>query len=213
MPEPNFNEIIAKINSVDIDVRVQSIYQLGRFREPKVLDLLLDIAISDDVHQARSAAEHVIAVFSKLPEFIDLLLRKLIEVESMEQKELIARILQGNKDLRVVHSIVATSGQYQDNIHLRESAVWVLLSYDRARAKEYCSKLKIDILVAEDEYDIRDLICFTLMFGGWKVIGVHNGEAVCTFAEICAPSLVLMDVRMPRMTGYEACKVIKADQI
>ena len=67
------------------------------------------------------------------------------------------------------------------------------------------------ILIAEDERDIRDLITFTLQFAGYEVIAVGNGaEAVeATLKE--RPDLVLMDVRMPVMTGYEACERIKSD--
>lgn len=66
------------------------------------------------------------------------------------------------------------------------------------------------ILVAEDERDIRELINFTLMFAGHTVTLAANGEeAVQKIAE-ARPDLIMMDVRMPRMTGYEACRQIKA---
>lgn len=66
------------------------------------------------------------------------------------------------------------------------------------------------ILVAEDERDIRELIVITLQLGGFNVVDVTNGdEAVKKAAEI-KPDLILMDVRMPIMTGYEACEALKA---
>ncbi len=65
------------------------------------------------------------------------------------------------------------------------------------------------ILVAEDERDIRALIAFTLQFAGHEVVVVANGaEAVEKALEI-NPDLILMDVRMPRMTGYQACEALK----
>lgn len=67
------------------------------------------------------------------------------------------------------------------------------------------------ILVAEDERDIRDLISFTLQFAGHQVITANNGEEAVQLALQEIPDLVLTDVRMPKMTGYEACKLIKAD--
>lgn len=67
------------------------------------------------------------------------------------------------------------------------------------------------ILVAEDEKDIRDLLTFTLQFAGHAVITVTNGEEAWQAAPSVLPDLILMDVRMPRMTGYEACERIKAD--
>lgn len=67
------------------------------------------------------------------------------------------------------------------------------------------------ILVAEDERDIRDLLAFTLQFAGHQVVTVSNGEEAWLAAPQVMPDLILMDVRMPRMTGYEACERIKAD--
>ncbi len=67
------------------------------------------------------------------------------------------------------------------------------------------------ILVAEDERDIRDLIAFTLRFAGHEVVTAINGEELVQLALKAAPELILTDVRMPKMTGYEACKLIKAE--
>lgn len=65
------------------------------------------------------------------------------------------------------------------------------------------------ILVAEDERDIRELINFTLMFGGHTVTTVANGEEAVQKAAEIKPDLIMMDIRMPRLTGYEACRQIK----
>jgi len=67
------------------------------------------------------------------------------------------------------------------------------------------------ILIAEDEKDIRDLITFTLRFAGHEVIPTPNGEEAYNTAIKEMPDLILMDVRMPRMTGYEACEHLKAN--
>ncbi|MGD0751400.1 MAG: response regulator [Anaerolineales bacterium] len=67
------------------------------------------------------------------------------------------------------------------------------------------------ILVAEDERDIRDLITITLDFAGYKVVSASDGEEAVNLARQEIPDLILMDVRMPRMTGYEACALLKAD--
>jgi two-component system alkaline phosphatase synthesis response regulator PhoP len=71
------------------------------------------------------------------------------------------------------------------------------------------------ILIAEDERDIRDLITFTLQFAGHEVIATTNGQEAYDMALTLKddpPDLILMDVRMPRMTGYEACQRIKAEE-
>jgi len=69
----------------------------------------------------------------------------------------------------------------------------------------------VKILVAEDDPDIRDLLTFTLQFAGYEVKSVNNGEDAIRLARRDDPDLILLDVRMPRMTGYEACSLIRAD--
>lgn len=69
------------------------------------------------------------------------------------------------------------------------------------------------ILIAEDEPDIRDLVSFTLKFAGHTVVAVGNGAEAVEAAKTEMPDMILMDVRMPRMTGYEACKLMKADPL
>ena len=68
------------------------------------------------------------------------------------------------------------------------------------------------ILIAEDEPDIRELVAFTLRFGGYEVVAASNGEDAVHTASREHPDLILMDVRMPRMTGYDACRMMKANR-
>jgi len=66
------------------------------------------------------------------------------------------------------------------------------------------------ILIAEDERDIRDLITFTLRFAGHDVTAASNGAEAVEQAGKILPDLIMLDVRMPKMTGYEACEQIKS---
>lgn len=65
------------------------------------------------------------------------------------------------------------------------------------------------ILIAEDEPDIRELVAFTLRFAGHEVVTTNNGEEALHKAQEMIPDLIMMDVRMPRMTGYDACRAMK----
>lgn len=67
------------------------------------------------------------------------------------------------------------------------------------------------ILIAEDEPDIRELLTFMLRFAGYEVVAATNGEDAVLTAARELPDLVLLDVRMPRMTGYDACRLIRAN--
>lgn len=68
------------------------------------------------------------------------------------------------------------------------------------------------ILIAEDERDIRDLVVYSLRFGGFEVVEAINGQEAVEKAQQAVPDLILMDVRMPKMTGYEACKQLKSKE-
>jgi CheY-like chemotaxis protein len=68
------------------------------------------------------------------------------------------------------------------------------------------------ILVAEDERDIRELIVFTLEMVGCRVVAVPNGQEAVKQALEIKPDLILMDVRMPKMDGFEACKTLKQQE-
>jgi len=66
------------------------------------------------------------------------------------------------------------------------------------------------ILVAEDERDIREFLAIVLQVQGFEVITARNGEEAVAQARRHRPDLILMDVRMPKMTGYRACEALKA---
>jgi DNA-binding response OmpR family regulator len=69
------------------------------------------------------------------------------------------------------------------------------------------------VLVAEDDTDIRGLITFSLEYAGYRVLEALNGEDAVKMAEEEQPDLILLDVRMPRMGGYEACILLKAQEV
>ncbi len=66
------------------------------------------------------------------------------------------------------------------------------------------------ILVAEDERDIRDLLVTFLEIGGFTTVAVPNGQEAVKQAVDRRPDLILLDVRMPRMDGLQACAALKA---
>ncbi len=67
------------------------------------------------------------------------------------------------------------------------------------------------ILVADDEEYIRELICTTIGLGSYDIYKAHDGEEALEMARKVQPDLMLLDVRMPKMTGFEVCKAIKDD--
>ena len=68
------------------------------------------------------------------------------------------------------------------------------------------------ILVAEDEDDVRKLLVDALEISGFDVVSVPDGAAAVAEAGKRLPDLIMLDVRMPKMTGFEACKILKAQE-
>ena len=65
------------------------------------------------------------------------------------------------------------------------------------------------ILVAEDQPHIRALIEFKLKNNGYRVVAVEDGEAALTKAKEMIPDMILLDVMMPMMTGFEVLAALK----
>ncbi len=65
--------------------------------------------------------------------------------------------------------------------------------------------------MVDDEEFVRKLIRIKLGFLGLRVIEAANGEEAVRLAREESPDLILLDVMMPRMNGFEACEKIKQD--
>jgi len=67
------------------------------------------------------------------------------------------------------------------------------------------------ILVVEDTADIRDILIRQLRFAGHDVISAENGIDGIACARAQLPDLIVMDLVMPILNGWEAIKQLKAD--
>ena len=64
------------------------------------------------------------------------------------------------------------------------------------------------ILVVEDEYSINDGLTFALRKEGYEVRGAFNGKEALELVENFKPDLVLLDLMLPDMDGFDICKEI-----
>jgi len=67
------------------------------------------------------------------------------------------------------------------------------------------------VLAVDDEPHILKLIAFSLKAHGFDVLEASDGLSAIAVAQAEHPDLILLDVMMPALDGYEACRRIKAD--
>ncbi|WP_249998093.1 response regulator transcription factor [Actinoplanes sp. M2I2] len=67
------------------------------------------------------------------------------------------------------------------------------------------------VLVADDDADIRDLVAFKLEQAGFEVIAVEDGQAAVEQARDRQPTLAVLDVSMPGLSGIDVCRKLRAD--
>ena len=69
------------------------------------------------------------------------------------------------------------------------------------------------ILVVEDQEDNRQILRDLLANAGYEMIEAVDGEQALTQAAKHTPDLILMDIQLPLLDGYEATRRIKADPV
>lgn len=101
---------------------------------------------------------------------------------------------------------VVTSVPASTNLFTADSVVEQSATGGPANAQSLDQKT---VLVVDDSPTVRKLVAITLEKRGYKVVSAFDG--VAAIKEIAAhnPSLILMDVNMPRLDGYQLCKLVK----
>jgi DNA-binding response OmpR family regulator len=67
------------------------------------------------------------------------------------------------------------------------------------------------VLVADDDADIRDLVAFKLEQAGLEVITAEDGQQAVDQARARRPTLAVLDVSMPALSGIDVCRMLRAD--
>ncbi|MEW6365595.1 MAG: response regulator [Acidobacteriota bacterium] len=73
--------------------------------------------------------------------------------------------------------------------------------------------MKLRVLLADDDADLRFLTACTLEDEGWEVTGVPNGREAIERLRQGAFDLVILDAQMPVMDGFEAYELIRQDAL
>ncbi len=72
--------------------------------------------------------------------------------------------------------------------------------------------MKPRILVADDDDGLRQLLRLILSREGFEVFEAANGEQALALAVAVDPAVILLDVMMPDLDGYDVCRRLKNDQ-
>lgn len=71
--------------------------------------------------------------------------------------------------------------------------------------------MAIDILIAEDEPSILESLDFILRRAGWTISAVTDGEAALEAIRRIRPRMVVLDVMLPKRSGFDVLKHIRAN--
>lgn len=73
--------------------------------------------------------------------------------------------------------------------------------------------MAVDILIAEDEPSILESLDFILRRAGWSIASVTDGDAVISTLRRATPKVLVLDVMLPKRSGFDVLKQIRADDV
>ena len=83
---------------------------------------------------------------------------------------------------------------------------------DNTTASDNNPVVEDKVLLVDDNTTNLQLLHETLDGLGYKLLIAKNGQTALTIAQKAAPSLILLDIMMPEIDGYEVCRRLKADK-
>ena len=69
------------------------------------------------------------------------------------------------------------------------------------------------ILVVDDDIDTLRLVGLMLQRQGYQIVAANNGHQALTMAQAEKPDIILLDVMMPDMDGYEVCRRLRSSNV
>src|SRR4026207_888802 len=69
------------------------------------------------------------------------------------------------------------------------------------------------ILIVEDEFALRDTLSYNLKKDGFTVEAVGDGRAAIDSARQLKPALIVLDLMLPEIDGFEVCRILRKEMI
>lgn len=86
-----------------------------------------------------------------------------------------------------------------------------MTQFAEGRPRALGGDLAIDILIAEDEPSILESLDFILRRAGWSISSVTDGDAVLDGVKRLKPRVLVLDVMLPKRSGFDILKHLRAD--
>ena len=72
---------------------------------------------------------------------------------------------------------------------------------------------KGEILIVEDDRDIAEMVEYNLREEGYETLSAFNGEEGVKLAKKESPDLIILDIMLPIIDGFEVCRILKKEQV
>ena len=119
-------------------------------------------------------------------------------------------------DIRSVATIILTAKeQMRDIFKLEGVNDYIVKPFDMEsllrKIKKKLAVKKKKILVVDDERDVVDLIETRLDLSGYEVLNAYDGLSALEIAKSQKPDLIVLDIMMPKLDGFNICRMLKFD--
>jgi two-component system, cell cycle response regulator DivK len=88
-----------------------------------------------------------------------------------------------------------------------------MVSAPEGAAREFEKSVSALVLLVDDSSDAREMYGEYLRFAGFRVVTADNGVEALAAAQAEWPAVILMDLAMPRMDGWECIRRLRADPL
>lgn len=141
-----------------------------------------------------------------------------VHMECDQEIDLIVH-LTNEKDVRIKGLVVWSdkkdeSGFYRVGLKLlktgsEDESLFIAFYNERVTQQQ---KPKKKVLVVDDEVDLAQLLSFHLVQAGYTVVMAHDGEEGYQKYEQEQPDLIILDLKMPKLNGFEVCRKIRREK-
>jgi CheY-like chemotaxis protein len=114
-------------------------------------------------------------------------------------------------ELRNAHGVSFLRKTAATNEAARNEAEYLRLLLDSDHLPAGSAELKPFALVVEDDRDSCELFAEALKSVGIRALGVSQGKDAVRLAKALAPDLIVVDYRLPDITGAEVCRQLRDD--